>query len=209
MMKVPQTKKDLLEHLKYQINFLSSSDQSYDNEYETEAIRMAVAIRILLHDTKQSKSLLSQLDKKNILFYDTARDLDPRNVLTDIGLALIRLSPKGAEYLAGLDDIPPERLNRKVPFDRWWSKIVIRDKPRSEFTRKELVLYVANQDGGAHIDPSLDEKYALLSRFNSMAWRAVKGGIDSPLKNRPELVCIRQITHEVLKTLKDEFPEYF
>ena len=208
-MKVPQSKKDLLEHLRNQINFLSSSAQSYYNGYETEAIRMAVAIRILLHDTRQSKSLLGQLNKKNILFYDTARDLDPRNVLTDIGMAIIKLSSKGAEYIAGLDDIPPELLNKKIPFENWWNKVVIRDKPRNEFTRKELVLFVANQDGGAHIDQSLDKKYALLSRFNSMAWKLVKGGIESPLKNRPELVCIRQMTHEVLRTLKDEFPEYF
>lgn len=208
-MKIPQSKKELLEHLRHQISFFVSSAQSYDKGFEAEAIRMAIAIRILVHDTKKSKSLLNLLEKRDILFYDTSRDLDPINLLTDIGLALIKASPHGVEYHAGLDDIPPERLNKKIPFNDWWSKVVIIDKNRNAFTRKELVLFVANQNGGAHIDPNLDEKYAQLSRFNSLAWKLVKGGVESPLMGKPELVCIRQITHEVLKTLKDEFPEYF
>lgn len=208
-MKIPQSKRELLNHLENQINFLKSSAQSYDNGFEAEAIRLSVAIRILIHDTSESESLLSQLGKKDILFYDTARNLDARNRVTDIGLALLRLSPRGAEYHPGLDDIPSERINIKVPFNKWWNKVVILDKKRNDFTRKDLVLFVANQDGGAHIDPSLDKKYAELSRFNSLAWRVVKGGVESAFRNRPELACIRQMTHEILKTLKDELPEYF
>ena len=209
-MKIPQSKKELLGHMENQISFLKSSEQSYDKGFEEEAIRMAVTIRILMHDTPKSKSLLNQLGKKNILFYDTAHDFDPNNLfVVHIGLAMIRVSSRGGEYHAGLDDIPPERLNRKIPFNEWWNKIVISDKERSKFTRKDLVLFVANQDGGAHIDPSLDDKYAKLSRFDSLAWKQVKGGVESPLKNRPELVCIRQMTYEILKTLKDEFQEFF
>ena len=208
-MKIPQSKKELLGHLENQISFLKSSAQSYDKGFEAEAVRMAVTIRILMHDTPKSKSLLSQLGKKNILFYDSAYNFDPNNLMVHIGLALIRLSSRGGEYHASLDDISPERLNRKIPFIEWWNKIVISDKERNKYTRKDLILFVANQDGGAHIDPSLDYKYAKLSRFDSMAWKEVKGGVESPLKNRPELVCIRQMTHEILKTLKDEFQEFF
>lgn len=209
-MKIPQTKEELLVHLENQINFLSASSKAYDKGFEAEAIRLAVAIRILVHETSESKSLLTQLDKKNILFYDTASDFNPKNIMTHIGLAAIMLGGTGgAEYSARLDDIPPHRLNKKVPFSDWWNKIVIVDKERNQFTRKSLVLNVANKDGGAHIDPSIDKEYALLSRFNSMDWKVVVGGVESPFKNRPELACIRQISHEILKTLKDEFPEYF
>jgi hypothetical protein len=209
-MKIPQSKRELLGHMEIQIDFLKRSAQSYDKGFEAEAIRLAVAIRILVHDTPKSKSLLRQLNKKNILFYDTASDFNLKNIMTHIGLAAIELGGAGgAEYSAHFDDVPPHRLNKKVPFGNWWNKIVIVDKERNQFTRKDLVLFVANKDGGAHIDPSLDKKYAELSRFNSMAWKVIVGGVESPFKNRPELACIRQITHEVLKTLKDEFPEYF
>jgi len=212
-MKIPQTKKDLLVHLKNQIAFLTNSARSYDKGFEAEAIRLAIAIRILVHDTSESKSLLTQLNKKDILFYDTASVFDPSNLIAHIGLVMIRM--KGGmgistgEYLAGLDDIPPNKLNKKAPFNDWWNKIVIVDSDRNQFTRKSLILNVANKDGGAHVDSTLDEEYVALSRFNSMSWKIVVGGIESPFKNRPELASIRQMTHEVLKTLKDEFPEYF
>jgi hypothetical protein len=207
-MKIQQTKGELSEHLRNQVDFLRRSAEAFDKGYKTEALRMAVAIRILLHDTDYSKSLLGQLDKKDVLFYDTAHELDPENLVPHTGLVQIALGGKHTGYVAGLDDIPPNRLNRKVPFGSWWNKIVINDKQRNPFTRKEIILYVANQDGGAHIDPSLDEKYVKLSRFNSLGWRKVVRGVDTPFE-RPDYASIRQITHEVLKTLRDEFPEYF
>lgn len=209
-MKIPQSKKELLGHLENQIEFLESSAHSYDQGCDAEAVRMAVAIRILVHNSSQSKSLLTQLDIKHILFCDTASDYDPKNLFPHIGLAAIRVGgPGGAGYTAMLDDVHPHRQKKKVPFDNWWNKILISDKTRNQFTRKSLVLNVANTDGGAHIDPGLDKKYAELSRFNSMDWKVVVGGIENPFRDRPELVCIRQITHEVLKTLKDVFPKYF
>lgn len=209
-MKISRTKKDLLIDLKNQIEFLESSAHSYEQGCDAEAVRMSVAIRILVHDSSQSKSLLAQLDIKDILFYDTASDYNPKNLISHIGLATMSVGgPGGGGYIALLDNVPPHRQKKKVPFDNWWNKIVISDKTRNQFARKSIVLNVANTDGGAHIDPSLDKKYAELSRFNSLAWKVVVGGIEKPFGDRPELACIRQITHEVLKTLKDEFPEYF
>jgi hypothetical protein len=209
-MPISQTLDDLKEHLKHQINFLNTSSLLYDRGNEGEAIRLAASVRILVHDTAISKSLLMQLGKKNILFHDTSRDLDYEFFsleTSEVGLAMIKLPP--GRYFAPLDDVPPDRLNKKITFDSWWNKVVIIDKLDSKFTRKDLVLFVANEDGGAHVDPDLDEDMARLSRLNSLGWRVVKNGIDSPMQAKPELPCIRQIAHEVLKTLKDEFSEYF
>lgn len=209
-MKITQTKKELLAHLNNQIRFLADSANSYDKGFEAEAFRLAVAIRILVHDTSESKSLLTQLDKKNILFYDTAWDFNPDNIAPYLGLVALKIGGVNiGEYSAHLDDLSEERLNKKLLFDAWWTKIIIKDTKHILFTRKNLVLNVANKDGGAHIDPNIDKEYAELSRFDSMNWKRVVEGIEHPFKNRPELASIRQITHEVLKTLKDEFPEYF
>jgi hypothetical protein len=41
--------------------------------------RLAVSLRVLLHDTNTSHSLLGQLGKKNIKFVDAALDFDPKN----------------------------------------------------------------------------------------------------------------------------------
>ncbi len=74
------------------------------------------------------------------------------------------------------------------------------DRKGSETSRKDLILAVANKDGGAHVDPVLDEKYADLSRRNSLAWRTSSPRGDAPLKS-PEKAAVRQITHEILKSL--------
>ena len=70
-----------------------------------------------------------------------------------------------------------------------------------------MVLTVANKEGGTHIDPKLDEAYANLSRFNSLGWKVFMSGVEKDFNNTPVLPSIRQIAHEVLKTLKDEFPD--
>ncbi|MCK4476787.1 MAG: hypothetical protein KAU16_08685 [Methanophagales archaeon] len=208
-MKVLQTEEELKSHLKEQIQFLIRSSKSYDEGFEDEAKRLAVVIRVLVHDTSQSTSLLKLLKKKDILFYDTTVDLHQNTLLHQGGLAYMRISSNGAKYYAPLDDVPPYRANNKVPFDDWWNKTVYLDLNRNQFTRKSLVLAVSNTDGGAHVDPRLNKAYAGLSRFNSLGWKFFKNEVEKDFKNGPELPSIRQIAHEVLKSLADKFPEHF
>lgn len=210
MQRVSQTKEELLGHLREQIRFLIHSSSSFDKGFEGEAKRLATVIRVLFHDTSMSTSLLTLLKKKNISFYDTAIDYDPSNLLPHNGLTMIRISTRsGAEYVAPLDNLSPSRnKNEKVSFDEWWNKIVFTDKEDNVFTRGDLVLTVANKEGGTHIDLKLDRAYANLSRFDSLGWKSHRGGVEEDLNN-PVLPSIRQIAHEVLKTLKDEFPDLF
>ena len=77
------------------------------------------------------------------------------------------------------------------------------------FNRRELIQNVANTDGGAHVDPELDEGYMRFSRENSLGWVVGEDNIEEALKGRPELACMRQIAHEVLISLKEKAPEYF
>jgi hypothetical protein len=184
------------------------SSQSYDHGFVSEAKRLAVVLRVLLHDTKNQTSLLTLLNKKNIMFYDTSTDYDPNNLLPTMGLIMMRIGPEGAEYVAPLDEGSPTRRKGKVPFDKWWNKIIFASKG-DLLTRKDLILSVANKDGGAHVDPKLDEVYAKLTRFNLLGWKYTKDGKEKSFIVGPEFASIRQISHEVLKSLKDEFPEYF
>ena len=211
---IPQTKEELLGYLKEQIRFLIDSSSSYDSGFQGEAKRLATVIRVLLHDTPRSTSLLTQLDKKTITFYDTAIDYDPNNLAPHIGLVMFRISTQsGAEYVAPLDNLSPSRIKKgKVSFDEWWNKIVFKDNQNNFFTRGDLVLTVANKEGGTHIDPKLKKAYANLSRFNSLGWKSSirKGGVEIEADlNNPVSPSIRQIAHEVIKTLKDEFPDLF
>lgn len=206
---IKQTKEDLKSHLKEQIQFLLRSGQSYDEGFTSEAKRLAVVIRVLLHDTRRSISLLKLLEKKNILFYDTAYEYDPYNLAPTTALVMMGVGPEGAKYIPPLDDDMRAHLNdRKVSFEKWWNKIVIADTNGNKLTRKDLILSVANTDGGAHIDPKLNKDYATLTKFNSLGWKYVSGEVEEDLLGS-ELASIRQINHEVLKSLKVEFPELF
>jgi hypothetical protein len=211
MTKYVQTREELLAHLKDQIKFMITSATSFDNGFEGEAKRLAIATRILVHDTSQSEALLTQLKKMDILFYDSASAFHPENTLSSNCLTMMKLYSTGAKYVAPLDDLSPARdKDKKVSFDRWWNRATIyKDNAGNIFTRKDLVLAVANKEGGAHIDPKLDQAYANLSRFNALGWRTIVKGVDKDFENTPVLPSIRQIAHEVLKTLKDAFPELF
>ncbi len=210
MSKYVKTKDDLLNHLREQIAFLKASSSSFDSGFEGEAKRLAIAIRVLVYDTARCRALLTQLGRMNILFYDSAAAFDPKNLATSSCLTMMKLSREGAEYVAPLDNLSPARSkDKKVSFGRWWNRnIICKDNAGNLFTRRDLVLAVADKEGGAHIDPKLDQAYANLSRFGSLGWKAVIRGAEEDLNN-PVPPGIRQITHEVLKTLKDGVIDLF
>lgn len=202
-----QSTDELIKQLKDQMSFLSASAQTFDNGNFAEAKRLSLAIRILLHDTKNSKSLLDQLGvKNNLQFYDTANEVDPTNLLPQNTLVSIRFEHPGhIKYVAQLDNLPSSRLNTKKTFTEWWNRTIIVDKKKASMTRKEIVLNMSNTDGGAHVDPVLKERYSNLARNNSMGWK-FKTGNDLEYTNLSdiELVTVRQISHEVIKTIKEQ-----
>jgi hypothetical protein len=92
---------------------------------------------------------------------------------------------------------------RMVDFDNWWdNKVVICDKFKKTFTRRKLILELADTDGGAHVDSSIKENYWKQTRENSINWFVHdKTGRPIPIEN-PVPLCIRQIAHEVIQTFK-------
>ena len=63
-MKVELSEEDWLEHLDEQIDFLKASSTSFDTGFHGEIKRLAISVRVLVHDTSNSTSLLALLDKK-------------------------------------------------------------------------------------------------------------------------------------------------
>lgn len=211
-MRVEHSKEELLGYLKNQIGFLINSANSFDNGFEGEAIRLATVIRVLVHDTSKSVSLLSLLSKKDIYFYDTASEYRHDNLISQHCLVMMKMSPSEVTYIAPLDYLPDDRKGRKISRNEWWANKVVSTyvesdiRDRTVFTRKDLILNVANTQGGAHVDSRLDEAYAALFRFASSQLTVVRPGYKGNIENNPILPSIRQIAHEVIRTLMDEFP---
>lgn len=195
-----QTPEELEKHLANQVQALKLSAGSFDDGNEFEAQRLAMSIRVLVHDTRNSRSLLGQMGKKGIQFYDTARVVLPDNPLTQNGITALLLTPEGStRYHAPLDNVPPPGPIW-LEFDEWWDKVIFVDKYKRQITRRQVVLSVADTDGGGHVDPTLDPTYADLSRNNSLNWvsRSARG---IHAVEGAELAAVRQIAHEVLKSI--------
>jgi len=198
-MKVQQTESDLLDHLKEQMAFLRASMASYDNGFEGEAKRLAATIRLLVHDTKQSTSLLNSLGVKNNMDFHYVNG-DPKEkakAILSVG-GMVR-GIRGYRYSPNLVD-----SNFKSAFDDWWNGLVLVNKAKGiEYSRKDFVLAVANKDGGAHIDQALDAMYADVSRSNGFGWEWDRQ--DPPFENGPELAIVRQIAHELEMSIAAQF----
>lgn len=149
---------------------------------------------------------------------DTAERINPRNLAPTNGLVIVqaRTDKDGraeVRYVPPLNDRPKPMQQRPLPFGTWWSMNIIKDGRGHLFSRSKLVLTVANKDGGAHVDPELDEDYAALSRLNSLGVVAVEernalgiaiGGPGRPASGNPALAAVRQIAFEVEATLSHQ-----
>lgn len=204
MPKVKQTKDELITHLKENLGFLKASAAAFDAGQTGESKRLAVSIRVLLHDTRHSKSLLGLLGwKEGHSFFDTANNYDPKNILSHHGLVRLSFKDGNSSYSAPLDDASPGRPYKYVKFPDWWNEVVIVDSKKSKFNRRELLLSLADTDGGAHVDPELDQAYADLSRNNSVGWVFSDVNGERPLEG-VELHSVRQIAHEVITSIEQQ-----
>jgi hypothetical protein len=195
--------------LQEQLKSLHKSCESFDDQGEvSEANHIAVSLRILWHSKGQSKGLVSQLNLGDDVF-DTAFIVPPS--FTTVGVPAPSSDERRLIAIGGnkayvpLFDNGPAGIY-KTPFIQWWEGNVLSDSEGHKFTRKSLVLNVADTDGGAHVDPTLDSDYYSLTRKGSFGVVRVVPTKDPKIFKRvetpsPVAVTLRQIGHETLKTL--------
>lgn len=194
----------LEQHLDEQIHFLELSCKSFDEGYIHEAKRLATSVRVLVHDTQSSSSLLSQLNLKSALgFYDTCMDFNPNNLLASNGIIAIHAG-SSAKYVAPLEN-SPLGLGVLEPFEDWWNKLVFANPTGVGFTRAELILILANKEGGAHVDPKLNEAYLKLKNGEFLEVSFYSDGTNTPIEDA-EAFAVRQIAFELIQSIKDKRP---
>lgn len=198
--------RDLEADLSEQLQFLASSGRAFDQGDLAESKRIALVIRVLVHDTDMSHSLLAQLGIKDTLAWaDSAPviDNDPNIVGRSPGLTSMGLGTDGIVFSARyMNSIERSKTTRYVDFSDWWERPVILDSNDAEFSRKELVLALANKDGGAHLD-RLNEKTHALVHGNSAGFVSIDmaGGPSEPMPT-PMYASVRTVAEELLLTLR-------
>lgn len=204
----PRPKGELENELVDQLKLLRLSCELFDGGNQSVARFIALSLRILLYSHRQSRALLDQLRIRDSRFFDSAGPLNPRNLLTECNLVGFRIDNLGG-YNVPRVSMGNENFVGRIPFYNWWNDPVLKDNAGRTMSRMQLVLEIANTDGGAHVDPDLDEVYMGLSRENSMGWHfSDSNGNHGPLSGRIEFACVRQIAHEVLSTLDHIAPRY-
>lgn len=212
MTKIKQTKDDLIKYLDEQLEMLILLSDAYDQGKTIAAKQIATIIRILLHDTEKSHSLLSQLELKSSSFFDSCTPIENETGSTGLvrsgsyaGLVGVSVG-SSTGYIPYLDDGPGNCFGN-VSFDEFWNRVVLIDGGNESFTREYIITKVANQDGGAHVGPEIDKKYASLVRNNSMGWKVNLNNSEPKDLKGVELATVRQIGHELIRTLKPDYPK--
>jgi hypothetical protein len=102
----------------------------------------------------------------------------------------------------------PTKSFSKISFQQWWEQIIIRDQLGNEFSRRSLILDLAEKDGGVHLDKKLKADYKELSRLNSLSiTKNLNGGKGEQPVDNPVPATIRQIAEEVLQTFSEMLSE--
>lgn len=210
------THEDLLELLKEQRDFINSSLSNFLTN-EIEAKRLATTIRVLVHDTSNSASLLKLLDKKDkIEFINSASSNDGRlhSMTGMVGVrgsnsnqyfGLVAKINKESKFLA----VPlfqqhlPQWYESytKVSFENWWNMEIINIKGIG-LTREDLVLNVANKDGSAHVEKTLllPEKYQK-AKMSKLALNI--NGTETEFERNVVYASIAQIGWELLSSVNE------
>ena len=182
----------------------------YDRDQkEILALPISTAIRILVHDTPHSTSLLSHAGKKERKFSST----NFVNTTEPVHLGLARKINVGvtdgkggeAKYWPLCDEryFPMPQKIEWMKFEDWWGEPVFKSM-QFTLTRKDLVLSVSNKDGGAHFDAKVEKKYDEFrhSWSGGSSLRGMNSGSCRGYDNIPIYPAIRQIGYELLHTLK-------
>lgn len=186
--------------LKEQLSLIEAYCKLYDDGMHYVAKDIATKIRILFHNTDNSKALVKQLKLDHVNLFCSAEKYDPKNLITFLGLTNIQHCV-GKGWSIGVD-LKVERLS-PINQQNWWnSKVIIKDTKDNKFTRKKIILFAANKDGGAHVDPEIDnEYYDLIKGFASGFKITSENGSHLPMNPIP--ATIRKIAFEVLESFRN------
>jgi hypothetical protein len=186
-----------IDHLQRQLDYLRRSCDLYDAGHLDEAVRMAVVIRVLIHDTKKSKSLLQQMhikEKVKLLTSFGSSERLPENFHPISVLPILASSAEGGTSAP----FPLSAQPILMSVNEWWEEIVWKQK--STLTRKDIVLGTANKEGGAHVQVATPETIQELRQGLSQVISFKINGVEFGTPEHYHLILIRQFAYELLNS---------
>ncbi len=191
---------ELTADLKKQHDLLQDRCNDFDTGDQDEALSIATCLRVLLHGTKDLSALYFQLGYQKYPFLSRVSQYLPEDLNSYSGLVESRtIAGKPSKYTPQIDQSTSAKT---IMFDDWWHEVVIDDR-KSLFSRRDIVLYLANKVDGNCIDPDIIESIHELSVLNTIGWCTSNGEQQIDF-NSMLYPTVRAIAQEVL----DSFDVY-
>lgn len=192
---------DFRAQLKRQLRFLRTSAAAFDAGDRDEAIRIGTGLRVLFHQTVKSTSLMRHLCAESLQILSTS---ERTPVGPGMGLNIAKhldmnMFTGVTRAMPWLDAAP---IKTMVPLVDWWKSEVVFFNTGIEVTRRDLALWAANQDGGAHVDDALHVDYEKVLRGLDFTFTITQPSGKQLLTRIEELhlAALRQFAYEVLGT---------
>lgn len=205
--KVKRSQADLRAALIEQVDLLLGYCEHVDRGESAFAKPMATAVRVLLHQSPSSHSILHQLGLRSGRYFSMAPPLNPHNILSECNLVSMRIGATDSRFLPVLH--PAWSTPKRVPFPEWWTRPVAKAQDKRTMSRMDIVRAVADMDGGAHVDSGFTEIYAQFRSGEFLGWRLLREDQVSTWLTSPQYSCIRTIAHELLLSLHKYSPWCF
>lgn len=137
---------------------LKDAIEGFYSGKEVQALNVAITLRVLVHETSNSESLLSRLRQDYWDLTIQHKPLNPKAVFV-VPISL-QIGGDGTRRVIrrGFDS-PSYQL---VPLRRWWNDDY-QPLGKTRLSKKTIVLNVADKDGGAHVDDKVPNSHATLS----------------------------------------------
>jgi len=175
---------------------------------EAEALDVSTPIRVMVHLTGSSASLLSQIDPEywnKLIHFSPLIAPPPRTLesgvqtITQVVPLNIKMGMKTTSFIRYKGDNNP---NSKAPLSSWWSDPCWDNGGANKISNKEMVLALSNKEGGAHVDGDVTAVYKAAKEQG----RIVIGG--RPVSDVARLGNLVGVAgDELLEYLRDNFPE--
>ena len=187
------------QHLTNHLRFIERSGRAFDAGDESEALRIATSLRVIFHQTGSSTSLLTHLGATGISMLSTTCSPVGPGAPSNLAKLEIRRTDQDITFRSSalLDSAV---MKRDIPFADWWQTEIVCLTSSVQMTRKSLVLAVANQDGGAHVDAKLEPDYTAIKSGAGICVTFLPAGgqpVEIPLESH-SVATLRQIGYDVL-----------
>lgn len=200
--------------------YLQHLCEDYDNGNTFAIVLVAVLLRTLLKTKRRKKeesstiSVFEQLGLHTMPFVDTST---PKGVtsfwqlggniwnhtflMQNVYGGLLIKKVTNKDNGLNLDFLPlldANKNSRTLPFEEWYQGVVFESKEYS-FTRENCIEYVADKDGGAHLDRNIPMDYHTFRQPTAL--QVLVDGQLAVFNQNPVYVSVRQIAWEVLESL--------